>query len=99
MEAFIGPFKYAAKAKFVIGTILGLGLSVAVVLAISICLRIENSRRADKTNKFLTLRGFYPEVAKYIDSAYKANTDFFIKKVKSNINEQQTMSEATFEAK
>ncbi|MEX8548544.1 MAG: hypothetical protein V5804_13155 [Mucilaginibacter sp.] len=60
---------------------------------------IENSRRADETNKFLILRGFYPEVAKYIDSAYTANPDFFIKKAKSNIDEQQTMPEAAFEAK
>jgi len=97
------PVKYNvqfdAKAKFVIRTILGLGLATALMLAISINLWIENSHRADETNKFLILRGFYPEVAKYIDSAYTANTDFFIKKAKSNINEQQTMSEAAFEAK
>lgn len=97
------PFKYNVqfdtKAKFVIRTILGLGLATALMLAISISLRIENSRRADETNKFLILRGFYPDVAKYIDSAYTANSDFFIKKAKSNIDEQQTMSEAAFEAK
>jgi hypothetical protein len=97
------PVKYNVqfdtKAKFVIRTILGLGLAVAVMLVVSISMWIENSRRADETNKFLILRGFYPEVAKYIDSAYAANPDFFIKKAKSNIDEQQTMSEAAFEAK
>jgi hypothetical protein len=97
------PVKYNVqfdtKAKFVIRTILGLGLATAIMLAISISLLIENSRRADETNKFIILRGFYPEVAKYIDSAYTANTDFFIKKAKANIDEQQTMSEAAFEAK
>lgn len=97
------PVKYNVqfdtKSKFVIRTILGLGLAVAIMLAITISLWIENSRRADETNKFLILRGFYPEVAKYIDSAYTANPDFFIKKAKSNIDEQQTMSEAAFEAK
>lgn len=97
------PVKYNVqfdtKAKFVIRTILGLGLAVAIMLAVSISLWIENSRRADETNKFLILRGFYPDVAKYIDSAYTANSDFFIKKSKSNIDEQQTMSEAAFEAK
>src|SRR5471030_859628 len=97
------PVKYNVqfdtKSKFVIRTILGLGLAVAVMLAISISLWIENSRRADETNKFLILRGFYPDVAKYLDSAYTANADFFIKKAKANIDEQQTMSEAAFEAK
>jgi hypothetical protein len=97
------PFKYKVqfdtKEKFVIRTILGLGLAVVIMLAITISLWIENNRRADETNKFLILRGFYPEVSKYIDSAYTANPDFFIKKAKSNIDEQQTMSEAAFEAK
>jgi len=97
------PVKYSVqfdtKAKFVIRTILGLGLATAIMLAISISLWIENSRRADETNKFFILRGFYPDVAKYIDSAYTTNADFFIKKAKSNIDEQQNMSEAAFEAK
>ena len=97
------PVKYNVqfdtKSKFVIRTILSLGLAVAVMLAISISLWIENSRRVDETNKFLILRGFYPDVAKYLDSAYTANADFFIKKAKANIDEQQTMSEAAFEAK
>ena len=97
------PIKYNVqfdtKAKFVIRTILGLGLATAIMLAISISLWIENSRRADETDKFLILRGFYPEVAKYIDSGYTTNADFLIKKAKADIDEQQTMSEAAFEAK
>ena len=97
------PVKYNVqfdtKSKFVIRTILGLGLAAAVMVAISISLGIEISRRADETNKFLILRGFYPNVAKYIDSAYTADADFYIKKAKANIDEQQTMSEAAFEAK
>jgi hypothetical protein len=97
------PVKYNVqfdtKAKLVIRTILVLGLAVAVLLAVSISLWIENSRRADETNKFLILRGFYPNVAKYIDTAYTSNADFLIKKAKANIDEQQTMSEAAFEAK
>ncbi len=97
------PVKYNVqfdtKAKFVIRTILGLGLAGAIMLAVSISLWIENSRRADETNKFLILRGFYPNVAKYIDTAYISNADFLIKKAKANIDEQQTMSEAAFEAK
>ena len=97
------PVKYNVqfdtKAKFVIRTILGLGLATAIMLAISISLWIENSRRADETNKFLIVRGFYPDVAKAIDTAYVTNADFLIKKAKANIDEQQTMSEAAFEAK
>lgn len=97
------PVKYNVqfdtKSTFVIRTILGLGLAVAVMLSISISLWIENSRRVDETNKFLILRGFYPDVAKYLDSGYTANAEFFIKKAKANIDEQQTMSEAAFEAK
>ncbi len=97
------PVKYNVqfdtKSKFVIRTILGLGLAGAIMLAVSISLWIENSRRADETNKFLILRGFYPNVAKYIDTAYISNADFLIKKAKANIDEQQTMSEAAFEAK
>ena len=69
------------------------------MLAISISLWIENNRRADETNKFLILRGFYPDVTRFIDSAYINNADFFIEKAKANIDEQQTMSEAEFEAK
>ena len=97
------PVKYSVqfdiKAKFVIRTILGLGIAIAVMLAISISLWIENNRRADETNKFLILRGFYPDVTRFIDSAYINNADFFIEKAKANIDEQQTMSEAEFEAK
>ena len=84
-------YLYLAEARPILAT--------AIMLAISISLWIENNRRADETNKFLILRGFYPDVAKYIDSAYTANADFFIKKAKSNIDEQQNMSEAAFEAK
>ena len=97
------PVKYNVqfdtKAKFVIRTILGLALAVAVMLAISISLWIENSRRADETNKFLILRGFYPDVAKDIDTLYINHKDSLIKKAEANIDEQQAMSEAAFEAK
>jgi hypothetical protein len=91
--------QFDTKSKFVIRTILGLGLAVAIMLAISISLWIDNRGSADETNKFLILRGFYPDISKYIDSAYTANADFFIKKAKANIDDQQTMSEAAFEAK
>jgi len=97
------PVKYNVqfdtKSKFVVRTILSLWIAVAIMLAISISLWIENSRKVDETNKFLILRGFYPDVARYIDSAYTNNADFFIKKSKANIDEQQTLSEAAFEAK
>jgi len=97
------PVKYNVqfdtKAKFVIRTILGLGLATAIMLAISISLWVENSRRADETNKFLIVRGFYPDVAKVIDSDYVTDADSLIKKAQANIDEQKRMSEAAFEAK
>ncbi|WP_348054008.1 hypothetical protein [Mucilaginibacter sp.] len=91
--------QFDTKAKFVIRTILGLGLATAIMLAISISLWIANNRRADETNKFLILRGFYPDVAKAIDSAYVTDADSLIKKAQANIDQQKTMSEAAFEAK
>jgi hypothetical protein len=82
------PVKYNvqfdAKAKFVIRTIIGLGLATAVMLAITISLWIENSRRADETNKFLIVRGFYPDVAKAIDNVYVTDADSLIKKAQAN---------------
>ena len=50
--------QFDTKAKFVIRTILGLWLAAAIMLSISISFWIENSRRADVTNKFLIVRGF-----------------------------------------
>jgi hypothetical protein len=97
------PVKYSVqfdtKAKFVIRTILGLGLSAAIMLAITISLWIENSRMADETNKFLIVRGFYPDVAKAIDRAYITDADSLIEKAQANIDEQKRMSEAALEAK
>jgi len=96
------PIKYKVefdtKAKFVIRTILGMGLAVAIMLAISINLWMENNRMAEETNKFLILRGFYPGVARSIDSAYVVNADTLIKKSKANIVEQQAILQAAIEA-
>jgi hypothetical protein len=91
--------QFDTKSRYVIRAIIGLLVAVAVLIGISVSLWIENNRRADETNKFLILRGFYPNVAKYIDTAYISNAHFLIKKAKANIDEQQTMSEAAFAAK
>lgn len=91
--------QFDTKSRYVVRIMIGLLVAVALFTGISISLGIENSRRADETNKFLILRGFYPNVAKYIDTAYIRNADFLIKKAKANIDDQQTMSEAAFEAK
>jgi hypothetical protein len=91
--------QFDIRSRYVVRTIIGLLVTVAVLTGISISLWIENNRRADETNKFLILQGFYPNVAKYIDTAYITNADFLIKKAKANIDEQQTMSEAAFAAK
>jgi vacuolar-type H+-ATPase subunit I/STV1 len=91
--------QFDTKSRYVIRTLVGLLAAVAVLIGVSVSLWIENNRRADEANKFLILRGFYPNVAKYIDTAYINNADFLIKKAKANIAEQQTMSEAAFAAK
>lgn len=91
--------QFDTRSRYVIRTIVGLLVAVAVLTGISISLWMENNRRADETNKFLILRGFYPNVAKNIDTAYISNSDFLIEKAKTNVDEQQTMSEATFAAK
>jgi len=91
--------EFDPKSKFVIKIITGLALATAVMLAITVSLWFENSHRGDDTNKFLIVRGFYPDVAKAIDSAYLIDPDNLIKKAQANIDEQQTMSEAEFEAK
>jgi len=76
-----------------------LALATAVMLAITVSLWFENSHRGDDTNKFLIVRGFYPDVAKYIDSAYVINKDTLVRAAQAKIDEQKTMSEAAFEAK
>jgi hypothetical protein len=90
--------QFDTKSKLVIRVIVGLGLGVAVLLAISISLFIENGRKADETDKFLILKGFYPDIAIAIDSAYIDNPDTLVKKAQINIDKQQAMSEAALEA-
>jgi septal ring factor EnvC (AmiA/AmiB activator) len=91
--------EFDAKSKFVIKIIVGLTIAVAVLIGITVSLLFENNRSTDETYKYLILRGFYPEVARYIDTAYANNKDFLIKEAEANIDEQQTMSEAAFAAK
>jgi hypothetical protein len=90
---------FEPKSKPVIYLFFALIILVAVLSGLSISLGIENSRRADESNKFLVLRGFYPEIAKEIDSAFIKNSDNLIKKAEANIHDQQTMSAAAFAAK
>ncbi|HEY9002073.1 MAG TPA: hypothetical protein VIM89_12020 [Mucilaginibacter sp.] len=90
--------QFDTRSKFVIRIIVGLTLTVAILIDMTVSVLFENSRRADETNKFLILRGFYPDVAKDIDTSYANNKDFLIKKAEANIDEQKTMSEAAFAA-
>jgi hypothetical protein len=90
--------QFEAKSKFVIKILIGLGLLVAVLVAILTSLVFENINRKDESNKFLILRGFYPDVAKQIDSVFAINSDLYINKAKENIDQQLSVAEATNEA-
>lgn len=78
---------------------IGMGIAVALAIGIAIDLWLENRRMTEETNKYLILRGFYPAVARSIDSAYVGNGDTLMEKARSNIVEQQIMLQAAIEAK
>ncbi|KAA8485559.1 hypothetical protein BDE36_0416 [Arcticibacter tournemirensis] len=91
--------EFEPKSRLVIKTVLGLILCICVLLAIGINLYLENNKRSDATNKYLLLRGFYPDITRQIDSAYNNNPDSLIKKAQSKIDERETVSQAAIEAK
>jgi len=90
---------FEPKAKPVFNLFIALIISIAVLSGICVTLEFEVSRLKDESNRFLILRGFYPEVAGYIDKAYSKDADGLIKKAEANIQEQQMMSAAAFAAK
>lgn len=91
--------QFDTKAKMIFRTILGLVIGVVILLAVNINLWIASINNAEERNKFLILRGFYPEIAIKIDSAYANNSDTLISVAKAKIQEQQTMAEAAIKAK
>ncbi|RKR82811.1 hypothetical protein BDD43_3000 [Mucilaginibacter gracilis] len=91
--------EFDPKSRFIIKTVLGLILGFCILLIIAINLYLENNRRSDANNKFLLLRGFYPDVARQIDSAYSNNPDSLIRKAQANIDEREIMYQAAIEAK
>lgn len=90
---------FEPKAKPVFNLFIAMIAVVTILSGLCIGLGMENNRRTDQTNKFLVLRGFYPDIAKAIDEAYANDASKVIKKAEANIDEQQTMSEAAFAAK
>jgi len=91
--------EFDPKSRFVVKIGLGLILGICILLTIAINLYLENNRRSDATNKYLLLRGFYPDITRQIDSAYSNNPDSLIKKAQTNIDERETMSQAAIAAK
>lgn len=90
---------FEPKAKPVLYLFIAMILAVTVLSGLCIGLGIENVRRSDESNKFMILRGFYPDIAKAIDDAYANDDGKLMKKAEANIHEQQAMSEAAFAAK
>lgn len=91
--------EFEPRSLLVIKTVLGLILGICVLFAIGINLYLENNRKSDAANKYLLLRGFYPDITRQIDSAYNNNPDSLIKKAQANIDERETVSQAVIEAK
>jgi len=91
--------QFDAKSKFVIRTIIILGGSVIVLLSIAISLFIENSHKADEANKYLILRGFYPDVATSIDSGYAVNADTLVNIAELRISKELEIRNTAIEAK
>jgi len=89
---------FEPKAKPVFNLFIVLIIAVTILSGLCIGLGIENGRRADESNKFLILRGFYPEVAKPIDNAYANDAGKVMKKAEAYIHEQQAISSAAFAA-
>ncbi len=90
---------FEPKAKPILYLFVAMILAVTVLSGLCIGLRLENNRRSDESNKFMILRGFYPEIAKAVDDAYTNDNGKLMKKAEANIHDQQTMSAAAFAAK
>ena len=91
--------EFEPRSQLVIKTVLGLMLGICILLAIAINLYLENNKRSDATNKYLIVKGFYPTLARSIDSAYKNNADTILKEATANIDKQEAMLEAAIKAK
>lgn len=91
--------QFDTKSKFVIKIILYMGLAILILLASTISLWIENSRRADDKNKYIIVQGLFPKTARYVDSVYIDNADSLLKVAKTNIEEQQKLIDAALTAK
>lgn len=87
------------KSKPVVRTLIAMGITIAILSGLCMDLGIKYHSTTDEVDKFLILRGFYPDIAKAIDGAYANDADKLIKKAEANIDEQQTMSQAAFAAK
>lgn len=90
--------QFDTKSKFVIKILLYMGLAILTLLASTISLWIENSRRADDKTKYIIVQGLFPKTARYVDSVYINNPDSILKVAKTNIEEQQKLIDAALAA-
>jgi hypothetical protein len=97
------PVKYNVqfdtKAKFVIKLILSLVLAAMILTGVVVALLVEGNGIKNDGNKYKIVKGFYPEIADQIDSAYIANRDTLIKNAEMNIEHQKLVSEAEAKAR
>lgn len=77
--------EFDTKSKFVIKLVLSLGIATAVLLAVVVMLLFNIGSRANDKNKYEIVRGFYPEIADQIDSAYIVNQDTLIEQAQIRI--------------
>lgn len=96
---FRNRIEFDTKSKFVIKLVLSLGIATAVLLAVVVMLLFNISSRADDKNKYEIVRGFYPEIADQIDSAYIVSQDTLIEQAQVRIQHRQHFLEVANEAK
>ena len=90
--------EFDTKAKFVIKLILLLGLTTMMLAGVVIALLIEMDNRTSDRNKYKIVKGFYPEIADQIDSAYTTNKDTLIKHAEMYIKHRELVLEAEAKA-
>lgn len=90
--------EFDIKAKFVIKLILSLGLAAMILAGIVVGLLIEKKSMVNERDKYKIVKGFYPEIADQIDSAYITNKDTLIKHAEMNIKHEELVLEAQAKA-
>lgn len=96
---FRNRIEFDTKSKFVIKLVLSLAIATATLLVLVIVLLYNISSRSDDKNKYEIIKGFYPELADQIDSAYIVNQDTLIEQAQVRIQHRKHLLEVADEAK